>query len=90
MEIVMLRQAAEKGLAHPKDLELVGDPGSRGAVSLPETGYHQVGFHERSTEIFAETVYFRCIQTVKILSPAQCGEMRGMRKMCGKLPGSCN
>lgn len=26
MEIVMLRQAVEKGLAHPKDLELVGDP----------------------------------------------------------------
>ena len=25
MEIVMLRQAVEKGLAHPKELELVGD-----------------------------------------------------------------
>ena len=89
-EIVMLRQALEKGLARPKELALVGDPVPEGLSPFQKPDTIKLDFTNGVPKIFTQAFHVRGFPTVEILSAADPGEMRGMRKMCGKLSGTCH
>ena len=85
MEIVMLRQAVEKGLAHPKDLELVGDPVPVGLSPFQKPDTIKLDFTNGVPKFLQKTFTFVASRLLKSYPQLNAEKCVG----CGKCAESC-
>lgn len=86
MEIVMIRQAVEKGLAKPDELKLVGAPVPEGLTPFKKPDSISLDFTGNVPGFLPETLRLRGLPPPQILPPGESQTLCGLRKMRRELP----